>query len=170
MEKNEDIKEKIPRVRQFEAKTWYGLPVEIAVSSDNFHRIAVPGLAIPHPGLVNLLTRQGLPEELRLALTAKHELGHLQTLPISLLHLALILWPLRGRPSGSPLTRWLVTLLAHQAAWEVAAEGYVLATDRRAILAPRPPWARTLYVGFWGGMLWLAVAGTLFLLRHREKS
>jgi hypothetical protein len=157
------------RFRYLRTHTWYGLPVEIAVSSDNLHRVAVPGLAVPHPGLVNLIVRQGLPGDVRLELTARHELGHLQTLPVPLLHLALLLWPRRGPPSGSRVVRWLVALLTHQAVWEVAAEAYVVATDRRAIQAPRPMWARTLYAGFWSGMSALAAAGTLFLLRRRNE-
>ena len=149
--------------------TWYNLPVEITVSSANVHRVAVPGLVIPHPGLVNLIVRQGLPNDVRLELTARHELGHLQTLPVPLLHLALLLWPRRGRPAGSWLVRSLVALLTHQAAWEVAAEGYVVVTDRRALHAPRPKWARLLYALFWGGMSALAESTTLFLLRRQPE-
>jgi len=169
-EVRENMTEKSPRFSYLNTTTWYGLPVEITVSSDNRHRVAVPGLAIPHPGLVNLIVRQGLPVKLRLALTARHELGHLQTLPVPALHLLLLLWPRRGRPDGHPILRWLVAILTHQAVWELAAESYVVATDRRAIQANRPPLARALYAGFWGVMAVLSIFGTLFLLRRRKQS
>jgi len=78
---------KSTREHQSITTTWYGLPVEIVISSDNLHRVTAPGLAIPHPCVVNLIARQGLPSKLHLALTARHELGHLQTLPVPLLHL-----------------------------------------------------------------------------------
>jgi hypothetical protein len=148
--------------------TWYGLPVEVTVSSDNLHNVAVPGLAVPHPGLVNLIVRQGLLEEIRLELTARHELGHLQTLPIPLLHFLLLLWPRQGRLMAPRFIRWLVALLTHQAVWELAAEGYVVASDRRAVQMTRPAWARALYAAFWGGMAGLAILGSIFLLRSRH--
>jgi hypothetical protein len=134
------------------ARTWYGLLVKITVTESNFHRVAVPGLVLPHPGMVNLIVRQGLPLDLRLALTSRHELGHLQTLPVPLLHLLLILWPRRGKPHGTFWLRNLVALLTHQALWEVAAEGYVVATDRRAYRVPRPSLARVICSDFWAGM------------------
>lgn len=151
------------------ARTWYGLLVEITVTESNFHWVAVPGLTIPHPGVVNLIARQGLPLNIRLALTSRHELGHLQTLPVPLLHLLLLLWPGRGSPHGTFWLRSLVALLTHQALWEVAAEGYVVATDRRAYREPRPSLTGVIYAMFWAGMAAISFIGTLFLL-HREQS
>jgi hypothetical protein len=159
---------KSPQLRRLEATTWYGLPVKIMVSSDNLHWVSVPGLAIPHPGLVNLIARQGLPLDLRLDLTSRHELGHLQTLPVPLLHLLILLWPRRGHPVGPRLLRWLVLLLTNQAVWELAAEGYVLATDKRAVRAQRSSLARGLYAGFWGSLIVIAVMGTRFLLQRNR--
>ena len=148
-------------------KTWYGLPVEITVTEGNLHRVAMPGLTLPHPGVVNLIARWGLPSETRLALTYRHEMGHLQTLPVPVLHLLALLWPRRGQPRGSRWLRGLIGLLAHQAVWELAAESYVVATDRRACRAPRRPLARGLYAAFWAGMAALSVLGTLFLLGRK---
>lgn len=150
----------------YKTNTWYGLPVEIAVSSGNLHRVSVLGLTLPHPGVVNLIARQGLPLETRLELTALHELGHLQTLPTPVLHLLLLLWPRRRRRVGSRWLRRFLVLLTHQALWEVAAEGYVVAIDRRAWQAPRPKTARALYAGLWAAMIGLSISGTLFLLRR----
>ena len=104
-------------------RTWYGVPVDITVSDDHWHRVAVPGLALPHLGLVNLFACWGLPLDEQLALTWRHEFGHLQMLPVPLAHLLFILWPHRRRGSGSRWLRALVGLVAHQAVWELAAEG-----------------------------------------------
>ncbi len=108
--------EKVKEMLHQTTRTWYGVPVDITVSSDHWHRVVVPGLALPHPGLVNLFARWGLPADERLVLTYRHELGHLQTLPVPLVHLFLILWPRRGRRGGSCWLRALVGLVAHQAA------------------------------------------------------
>ena len=161
------MREKTPQVLTFSTKTWYGLPVYISVSSNNLHRITVPGLTIPHPGLVNLVSRWGQPVESRLALTSRHELGHLQTLPVPALHLLLLLWPRKGRPAGSKIFRWLIFILTHQVVWKLAAECYVVATDRQAVKDYRTPLTRGLYYGFWSSMAALAVSGTRFLLRRK---
>lgn len=168
MDQQRDTIGKSPRIRHFEATTWYGLPVKIAVSSDNFHWVSVFRLTIPHPGVVNLVARQGLPLDLRLELTGRHELGHLQTLPVPLLHLLISLWPRRGQPIGTRLLRWLVIVLTNQVVWELAAEGYVLATYRRAVKAQRPLSARGIYVVFWSSLIALAVVGTRFLLQRNK--
>jgi len=151
------------------ARAWYGVPVDITVSSDHWHRVVVPGLALPHPGLVNLFARWGLPADERLALTYRHELGHLQTLPVPLVHLLLILWTRRGRRGGSRWLRALVGLLAHQAVWELAAESYVVTTTRYGRSRSRSTVGRTIYALLWSGMAFLAAAGTAFLI-HRPAS
>ena len=94
-------------------KTWFGLPVDITVASNHCHRVVVLGLTLPHPGLVNLFARWGLPLDERLALTWRHEFGHLQTIPVPLAHLLLILWPRRGWRGGSCWLRVLVGFVAH---------------------------------------------------------
>ncbi len=163
--------EETPRVLHHSTNTWYGLPVDITVSSNNLHRVTVPGLAIPHPGLVNIITRWGLPLKTRLELTTYHELGHLQTLPVPALHMLLLLCPRRGHPAGSKIVRWLVAIFTHLVVWELAAECYVVAIDRRAVRDHQTPQARGRYFGFWSGMVVLAVMGTRFLLqRNKVKS
>lgn len=154
-------------ILEWETQTWYGLPVRVVVSSQNFHRVWANGLFLPHLGLVNLVVRQGLPMDVRLDLTARHELGHLQTLPVPLLHLLALGFAWR-RTRGPLWRKVLLGLLAHQATWELAAEGYVLATDPRAVRFPRPAWASRLYRLFWVGMACLA-AGATYLLFHTER-
>lgn len=162
------MEENLPDVCHLTAKTWYGIPVEIIVSSNNLHKVSVPGVTIPHPGLVNMIVRQGYPVDIRLALTARHEFGHLQTIPIPLLHLSLLLWLRQGQPSGSRWLRLLVELLTHQAVWEVTAEGYAVATDKQVFQTHRSQLSRILYTGFWGIMAAVSIFGTIFLLRRGE--
>ncbi len=149
-------------------RTWYGLPAEILVTETHVHRVQIPGVTLPHPGLVNWIVRRGLSVPDRLELTALHEFGHLQTLPVPLLHLAALLWPRRGE---SPYPRWLrflAGLLSHQAAWEMAAEGYVAARDARAVRVPRPRQDQVLYALFWGGMALFSLWSTWFVLKRKE--
>ncbi len=157
-----------PKRLTWRTNTWYGLPTTITVSTTNFHRVRADGVVLPHPGVVNAVVRAGLPWPVKLELTARHELGHLQTLLVPLLHL-MLMWALRPREAGRGRARWLRWawgLLAHQAIWEVATEGYVLATDRRAWQHPRPRWAQGLYVVFWTAMTLLAGGSTWMFLRR----
>jgi hypothetical protein len=149
-------------------KSWYGLPVEINVSSNNLHLVKVAGLPLPHPGIVNVIARRGLPTQTRLELTAQHEFGHLQTLPLALLHLLLLLWPRQGEPYGSRRLRTLIILLTHQVFWEVVSESYVAFTDRRAFRAPRPTRTRQLYAVFGASMAVFSLLGTIFLIRNNK--
>ncbi|MFQ5614103.1 MAG: hypothetical protein ACE5H9_18435 [Anaerolineae bacterium] len=96
----------------------------------------------------------------------RHELGHLQTLPLALAHAA---WLWRARPPlrRVPLLRrlaWLIgALIAHEAAWELAAESYVLARtgrEYRRLYRQYPnPWLAL----FWAGTAGLAVLGAILL-------
>ena len=142
-------------------RSWYGVPVDITVSSSNIHRVIVGGIPLPHLGVVNFFSRWGLPLQERLELTSRHELGHVQTLPVPLLHLLFLLWPRPRRQRRSRRLRLLAMLVAHQAMWELAAEGYVIATAPPEHWSPRTPFARLLYAGFWIGMALLAAISTV---------
>jgi len=102
-------------------RAWYGLSGEILVENELWHLVRLGPISLPHPPLINLFLRAGLPKENRLRLSFEHEYGHLQTLPLALLHLALL------RPRRASLGSWLAALIAHQAVWELAAEGWVVA-------------------------------------------
>jgi hypothetical protein len=160
-----------PETLQLYERTWYGLDAEITVTESNFHRVKLPKITLPHPGVVNCFSRLGLPINIRLALTARHEFGHLQTLPVPILHLLLLFLGARGmkKPLFRGWSRFWLVFLTHQTLWEVAAESYVVLTDRRAITTPRPHWARGLYALFWGGIIVFSAAGTFFLLRTRNE-
>ncbi len=157
-----------PPVRSYQRQktTWYHLPAEIQVTENHIHHVRLPGVFLPHPGLVNWIVRRGLSVQTRLELTALHEFGHLQTLPVPLLHVLLMIWPRRGRSPYSSRLRLLVGLLSHQLAWEVAAESYVVAHDPRTYRAPRPRRDKALYALFWSSMALLSLLSTWFVLKR----
>ncbi len=148
-----------------QVRTWYGLRAEIKVAENHFHRVRLPGVALPHPGLVNWFLRRRLPVARRLPLTARHEFGHLQTLPIPLAHLLLALWPRRRPPRLRGMKRLALVLLTHQTLWEAAAETYTLWPQRETMQQ-----ARGRYLAFWGATLLTTVLGTLALLARQPSS
>ena len=153
-------------IRREHARTWYGVDVDIAVTKANFHLVRFLKIPLPHPGVVNWFSRQGLDVDTRLSLTARHEFGHLQMLPIPLVHLIFLLLPRKGKPYVAGWPRLLLLVITHQTFWEVAAETYVVTTDRRALMAPRPRWASALYGFFWAGVTLFTLFGTLLLLKR----
>lgn len=145
-------------------RAWYGLPGTIAIEHAHWHLVTVGPVPLPHPPLVNLLLRRTLPPEERLRLSFWHELGHLQALPFALAHAA---WLLRNGPRR-PALRWrrlAVGLLAHEAAWELAAESYVLAKVGRGYRRAYREHPNPLLAPFWVGMAVLALLGTALARR-----
>ncbi len=139
-------------------KAWCGLRGEIAVEDELWHLVRVGGVSLPHPPLVNLMIRRGLAADDRLHFSYLHEFGHLQTLPLTGIHVLLLVWlSWRGtRPAGIKL---LAGLLAHEAVWELASEGYAVLHAgrryRRAYLSGPNRWQGL----FWLGMSLLAAIG-----------
>ncbi|MFQ5433580.1 MAG: hypothetical protein ACE5FD_01775 [Anaerolineae bacterium] len=108
--------------------SWYGLPAEIVVENNLWHLVKVGGVALNHPPLVNLWLRWGLPRQDRLTLSFWHEFGHLQTLPVVVVH-GLWLWKngrWRGRGRFGFVRGFIIAWTVHQAVWELASEFYVL--------------------------------------------
>lgn len=148
-------------------KAWYGLRGEIAVEDELWHLVRVDGVSLPHPPLVNLMIRRGLAAEDRLHFSYLHEFGHLQTLPLTAIHVLLLVWLSRRgtRPAGIKL---LAGLLAHEAVWELASEGYVVLHTGRPygrVYRSRPNRWQGL---FWLGMSLLAVIGTWLVGSRRS--
>jgi hypothetical protein len=150
-----------------QVRSWYGLPGEIVIEHDYWHLVKVASLPLPHPPLVNLFIRRGLPAEERRRLSYWHEFGHLQTLPIAVLHAAWLLsfrsW--RRLPWRRRLWRLGAMFLAHEAVWELASEGYVVGKtgrDYRQIYRQHPN--RWLAL-FWTGMSGLALVASWFAAR-----
>ena len=152
----------------FNVRAWYGLPAEIAVGRV-WHWIKAGGVPLPHPGLVDLHLRRGIPRREGEQLTYWHELGHLETLPLASLH-GLALWLTGRRRKDTPRTlRLLIGLLAWLAGWELFAEFYTLGRAgpeyARLYRRSHPPLPLALF--FWIGMGLLAVVGTVWMLGGR---
>jgi len=83
------------------------------------HKSGFGIFAVSHPAAVNWLLRKGLPEADGIALTLRHEFGHMQTLPLVLVYAGALV-----AMSGA-LTLWIripVALISSHAAWEMMAE------------------------------------------------
>ena len=150
-------------VKPFNTRSWYGMPTEIAVGRV-WHWVKGGPVPLPHPGLVDLHLRRGLPYREGMQLNYWHELGHIETLHLALLH-GLALW-LVGRKREAP--RWLrvlIGLLAWMAGWELFAEFYAMgrAGPEYAHLYRRANPPLPLAFIFWIGMGALAIGGTLWM-------
>jgi len=128
-------------------------------------------LPLPHPPLINLLIRRGLPPEARLRLSYWHEMGHLQALPLAL---AQAVWMWRCQSGSRPRSLWrrlirlTAGLIAHEAAWELAAESYAMAKAGREYRRLYHEHPNPLLALFWGGLGGLALLGTIFLCWRLE--
>lgn len=145
-------------------RAWYGLPGEIIIENDYWHLVKVGGLPLPHPPVINLLIRRGLPRSARRQLSYWHEFGHLQTLPLALGH-AIWLWrhksPQRQKPLRAQLL-WLATaLVIHEAGWELAAESYVVGKIGGKYKEWYRQYPNPLLAAFWVGMTGVALLGTV---------
>ncbi len=108
--------------------TWYGVPYSISVGGSFWHHAGLRGVSVPHPPVVNGLLRYGMNRSSAKRLAAYHELGHLQTLPLDLLHGASLFWLSYHDPAGMFLSG-VPLVLAFFAFSELAAELYT----RRAL-------------------------------------
>jgi hypothetical protein len=93
---------------------WYRLPARIVVSDDGLCDIAPLGISMPHPSLINLALRRGVPHETRLRLFFLHEVGHLQTLPLLVVPQLLLRRKQRARKGN-----FLFHVLGLEAFWEL---------------------------------------------------
>lgn len=161
-----------PDIVQRQVRSWYGLDAEIIIESDYWHLVRAGSVWLPHPPLVNLPIRWGLPRPTRRWLGYQHEFGHVQTLPAIL---AYTVWLCRQAPGmqGRSLWWWLSwlarVLIVHQVAWEILAEGYVVATSRRHYCRVYRDHPNPLLLLFWAGLGWLAVLGTVNLRRSKSR-
>ncbi|MFV2056585.1 MAG: hypothetical protein ACC707_08965 [Thiohalomonadales bacterium] len=106
-------------------RTWFGLIAVADVRPGHWHRAGYGDMLITHPPVVNLLLRRGLPREHYQTLSALHEIGHLQMLPLELLYAALLygLLFVYGQPSILTL---ILVFISCFAAWEMFAESHVI--------------------------------------------
>ena len=128
-------------------RTWYGAPARVRAASSSLCEAALWGVALPHPSLVNMLIRRGLPADDRLRLSYWHELGHLQALPLVAVA-ALMTWASARRVRRS----LVLSILGLNALWELLAEGYVVWKVRgEYLLIYRRTWNPFL-IPFWAAM------------------
>ena len=151
-------------------ESWYGLLAEIAVENNLWHLVKVGGVALNHPPLVNLVLRWGLPRQERLYLSFLHEFGHLQTLPVPVLHL-FWLWKngrLQKRGFWGAIAALSAAVVAHQAVWELASESYVIMKSRGEYTHIYRKFPNPLgQLVFWGGMGVIAVSLTRWRIKSR---
>ncbi len=112
-------------ITEYHIRTWYGSTGRIELHGRFWHLAGLGKVEIPHPPVVNLLIRHGLPAESQRELSFLHEFGHLQTLPPAILATFLLLK--RAKQTGRLKWSQAVWLWAeHHALWEMMAEGYVM--------------------------------------------
>ncbi len=110
---------------EYHIKTWYGSTGRIELHGRFWHLAGLGNVEIPHPPVVNLLIRQGLPRDAQRELSFRHEFGHLQTLPLAIMATVLLLK--RAKQTGRLKWSQGVWLWAeHHALWEMMAESYVM--------------------------------------------
>ena len=153
----------------FNVRSWYGLPAELDVGRV-WHWVKAGGVPLLHPGLVDLHLRRGLPRREGAQLNYWHELGHLETLPLAVLH-AFALWSTGRRRKDTPLSlRLIIGLLAWLAGWELFAEFYTMGRAgpeyARLYRRAHPPLPLALF--FWVGMGALAIIGSAWMLGGRR--
>jgi hypothetical protein len=106
---------------------------------------------MPHPSLINLALRWGVPDETRLRLFFLHEVGHLQTLPLLLVPLLLL-----RRKQQTCRGSLLLNILGVEAFWELTSETYVVWRARDEYSAAWKDSRNPAMLLFWPLMLILA--------------
>jgi len=138
-----------------------GSGVRVVISDDGLCDVALPGVPLPHPSLINAMIRRGLPPQAKARLFFLHELGHLQTLPLLALPLLLLRRKQRTSLAGAALD-----LLALEALWELASEVYVVSRTGRGYVGAWRASRNPAALLFWLLMLLLAA---LPLLRKEDR-
>ncbi len=148
--------------------SWYGVNAIVRAAGSMECDIVVEGREFPHPSLVNMFIRRGLPPEARLRLGARHEAGHLQTLPLAALFALMLLAPIVRHPRRL-LPRLVAALIGAEAAWELSSEAYVVAkvgtrAYHRAYTKPNSNLAL-----FWLGGIATAITATLVAISEQRQ-
>lgn len=153
-----------------QVRSWYGLPAEIAVENNLWPLVSVGGISLNHPLVVNLILRRELPKDERMRLSFFHEFGHLQTLPVAIFHLLILIFSSKRKiRSMNDFIRVLcIGLITHEAVWELAGETYVVARTGRNYKRIYQKYPNHIgQVVFWGGMVSTATLFTLLLFQRR---
>jgi hypothetical protein len=109
-------------------RTWYGLNATVIIGPALMHWTGWRGLRIPHPGVINWLLRKGLTDNARDTLSVKHEIGHLETMPLAVLYMAMNLSVIFAA-GQTDLRNIILALISTQAAWEVMSELFTITSS-----------------------------------------
>jgi hypothetical protein len=156
--KTVEVRSQYPHTRQY--RTWYGMTGTVTLKSELMHKTGFGIFVVSHPAAVNWLLRKGLPEADGIALSQRHEFGHLQTLPLLLIYVgALVVMS----ADLSPWMRIPAVLISSQAAWEMMAEFLTWAGGVRFYRARYAKAGRLPRIIFWL-LAGLMTSGGTFLL------
>ena len=136
-------------------RTWYGVRARVLPSEHGLCDVAVFGLPLPHPSLINIIIRRGRSPSIREQLFFLHELGHLQTAPLA----AMVAVGVFRRPGRRGVMGAVLRLLAVEAVWELLTESYVVWRSGHDYWKGTTPVA----IAFWPAMVGLAGTALLFL-------
>jgi hypothetical protein len=148
-----------PHTRQY--RTWYGMIGTVTLTSELMHKTGFGIFVVSHPAAVNWLLRKGLPEVDGIALSLRHEFGHLQTLPLVLAYTGAM-----AVLSGD-LSLWIripAVLISSQAAWEIMAEFLTWAGGVRFYRARYAEAKKLPRIIFWLLAVVMTAGGTLLLV------
>lgn len=151
-----------PHTRQY--RTWYRMTATVSLRSERMHKTGFGIFVVSHPAAVNLLLRKGLPEAEGIALSLRHEFGHLQTLPLVLVYAGAL------AAMSADLTLWiriLVVLISSQAAWEMMAEFFTWAGEAEFYRSCYAEAGRLPRIIFWLLASLVTAGGTLLLVASR---
>lgn len=135
-------------------RTWYGAPAHLRAEPGGLCEAGLWGLALPHPLVVNLFIRRGLPADARLRLSYWHELGHLQALPM-VASAALLTSRSRTRRGWR---HCVLAVLGLNGLWKLLAETYVVLKTRQDYLRIYRETSNPFPIPFWIGMTILSLA------------
>lgn len=116
------------KTKTIQRRTWFGVEATVAIGSGLIHEAGLGGFVIPHPAVVNWLLRRGLADNARYTLSFTHEFGHLQSAPLALLYIGVLL-AVTFATGHANLLKIVFVLVSTHAAWEIASEIFAISSD-----------------------------------------
>ena len=109
-------------------RTGYGMNGTVVIGPGFRHSAGLGALLLPHPPVVNQFLRHGLPETIRLDLNLRHEVSHLQTLPLAFFYSAALAAQmiLSNHPGCTGI---VIAFAGSFAAWEIMSEALAALGD-----------------------------------------
>ena len=144
-------------------RTWYGINATVTLASKFIHKTGFGNILIPHPAAVNWLLRRGLKLKNGVSLCIQHEVGHLQTVPLALLYVGILL----SMSIGESRISWfkmLFLVVSAQAVWEIMSEFFTMFSDIESYRACYAGVTKLPRIIFWLTSVLAALTGALILL------